>query len=127
MKFEIDTDSIDTNADLNAILFQIKESVKEVMEIKNPNTIFNKVKIRPCEFEAINEQLGKVEFTPYSTNMRANRMHDEIRSIVLRTYGYQNNNQIKPRQYKDVSQTYIELKQVILENYKNQLEKELNF
>lgn len=127
MKFEIDTESIDTNADLNAILLQIKESVKEVVEIKNPNTIFNKVKIKPFDFEEINEQLGKVEFSPYSVNMRASRMHDEIRSIVLRTYGYQNNTQIKPRQYKDVCQTYIELKQVILENYKTQLVKELNF
>lgn len=127
MKFEIDTESIDTNADLNAILLQIKESVKEVVEIKNPNTIFNKVKIKPYDFEEINEQLGKVEFSPYSVNMRASRMHDEIRSIVLRTYGYQNNTQIKPTQYKDVCQTYIELKQVILENYKNQLVKELNF
>lgn len=127
MKFEIDTESIDTNSDLNAILLQIKESVKEVVEIKNPNTIFNKVKIRPYEFEAINEQLGKVEFTPCSINMRASRMHDEIRSIVLKIYGYQSNTQIKPRQYKDVCQTYYEIKQVILDNYKNQLEKELNF
>ncbi|MDY4362056.1 hypothetical protein SM120_00170 [Lactococcus lactis subsp. lactis] len=127
MKFEIDTDSIDTNADLNAILIQIKESVKEVVEIKSPNTIFNKVKIRAYEFEAINSQVGKFEFTPYSINMRASQMHDELRSIVLMTYGYQNNNQIKPREYKDVCQTYLELKQVILENYKNQLEKEFNF
>ncbi|EKF51978.1 hypothetical protein [Lactococcus garvieae] len=151
MKFEIDVDNINSNADLNAVLLQIKNSVIEVAEVKNPNTIFNKVKVRESDFEEINSMFPEVQIPhfdafgsileidkhgiyqdnknhfPKSYPVYASSMHNEIRSLVLGIYGYKNNTQVKPQQYNDVCQTYLELKQVILKNYKKRIAKELGY